>query len=254
MTVDKQLKQRARQLAASEGISYQDALYRLDPARGALQSHAPGIFNNDRGVGIPLTWEDLNRYMDRDDEWIQDSRDPYTRAAGFKHRALLWGQLAVQTKDPTYAAACTLAGLTDQVSAARIRFEHGIPTILPKTEAELLGLRTCDWCGRPWQADATGACPKCPRLLFGPTPGDREEAQEWAGNKTTKPRPATGLSAREMLRRYLANEIAGMGGCEHRDEGCTDCLAEVVLQALARAQQDDPHGTAHIRDDERSDA
>jgi hypothetical protein len=75
-----------------------------------------------------------------------------------------------------YAAACARASLLDEQTAAKIRFEHSIPTLYPRTQAHALNLGTCSSCGRPWQADPDGACEHCPRLLYGPTPSNSADA------------------------------------------------------------------------------
>lgn len=77
-----------------------------------------------------------------------------------------------------YHAACMLASFHDQETAARIRFEHRIPTLFPKSMAAQAGLQRCEWCGRPWQADPEGACEHCPRLMWGPAPRSAEQARK----------------------------------------------------------------------------
>ena len=104
------------------------------------------------------------------------SGDPYARQHGFDTAAHAYRALALYQEDVTLRMACLQAGAQYRLQAARVRFKHGIPTIFPRTEAELLGLGRCDACGRPWQVWASDACPECPRLLFGPTPSSREEA------------------------------------------------------------------------------
>lgn len=186
MTQDKQLKRKARQLAAETGQSYQSALHQLDPTRGATAAQAqtaahdapPAVFSSDRPAeaGYVLSWDRLIEHLD-DAEARLDDPDPYARAAAFRARARLYHQLYAQTTDAVYGAACARASVCDDISAARIRFEHGIATITPRTEAELVGLRACPDCGRPWQRSVEGACPRCPRLLFGATPTSRQEAE-----------------------------------------------------------------------------
>lgn len=177
MTQDKQLKRKARELAARTGQSYQSALYELDPDRaGAAQDRPPAIFSPTVDDGLALPWDRLIEHLDTAEADL-DHPDPYARAAAHDARARLHIQLYAQTTHPVYAAACARASVCDDISAARVRFAHGIPTIKPRSEAELVGLRRCAWCARPWQADPTGACEHCPRLLFGPTPTSRADAE-----------------------------------------------------------------------------
>ncbi|MCY0923194.1 hypothetical protein OS965_34520 [Streptomyces sp. H27-G5] len=103
--------------------------------------------------------------------------DPYRRAAAFEARSMAWLEMAAHAEGSNFHAACMLASFHDQETAARIRFEHSIPSLFPKTMAGRVGLQCCDWCGRPWQADPDGACEHCPRLMWGPTPRTANEAR-----------------------------------------------------------------------------
>lgn len=214
MTTDKQLKAAAHALVASElaagrRISYQAALYRLDPARGDRQAGAPGIFSAKlAGFTSALSWTKLNEYLDETEAHLKDD-DVYRQAAAFQQRAFLYNELAAHTTEPTYKAACYRAAICDETSAARIRFEHGIPNIKPKTEAHLLGLRTCDSCGRPWQLSEDGACPDCPRMRFGPPPSSAAEAGKRA-QKQPAPAPyITDEQSAAAAERYNDRDIPG---------------------------------------------
>jgi hypothetical protein len=241
MTQDKQLKRRARELAAKTGQSYQSALYELDPERAAATAdRPPAIFTAQLPDGPSLSWAALIEHLDAAEARLDDP-DPYVRAAAFESRARLHIQLYAQTTDAVYAAACARASVCDDMSAARIRFEHGIPTIRPGTEQKLLGLRLCERCGRPWQASTEGACPHCPRLLFGPTPGSRDDAR-----RAVPGRPAVDRPSRSELQEQLAEDISrhqersrwGTGGtCPHGQEhggaDCAECLAQLVMGTLS---------------------
>ncbi|WKV76612.1 hypothetical protein AW27_034245 (plasmid) [Streptomyces sp. PCS3-D2] len=103
--------------------------------------------------------------------------DPYRRAAAFEARSMGWLELAAHAEGSNFHAACMLASFHDQETAARIRFEHRIPTLFPKSMAAQAGLQCCEWCGRPWQADPEGACEHCPRLMWGPAPRSADQAR-----------------------------------------------------------------------------
>lgn len=128
------------------------------------------------------------------EQWITDAEqafndaDPYRRQDGYARAARAYRTLASQLNDATLKLACNLAADKYDDVAARIRWEHGIPTIFPRTELGRLVLGTCDHCGRPWQADLEGACEHCPRLLFGPTPSSREEAAQFPPASTVEPK------------------------------------------------------------------
>ena len=168
------IKREARARMERTGESYTEA--RRAVARPVDPDAAPAMFDTSRVDFGVLSWERLVELVD-DAEAHLDDPDPYVRATAYTARARLYAQLASQTTNSVYSAACLRAGLCDDITAARIRFEHAIPTLMPRTEADLLGLRTCSWCGRPWQADPAGACEHCPRLRFGPAPHDRAEAK-----------------------------------------------------------------------------
>lgn len=120
-------------------------------------------------------------------ERAYQSDDPYRKAAGYDLAGRLYTELACHVDDRTLAAACMQAGQHYQVLAAQTRFTHRIPTLFPRREATLLGLLgRCVACGRGWSLDPGGACPHCPRLLYGPTP---DSAQHAAG----LPRPQRAL-------------------------------------------------------------
>lgn len=123
-----------------------------------------------------LPMDDLRRYLD-EAEQLFGSTDPYARQRGYANAGRLYGELARHTDDPTWAMAATMAGQMYSVLASQVRFEHRIPTVLPKTEAHNLHLGRCWHCGRPRQGYLEGACEHCPRLSFGATPEDRDHAR-----------------------------------------------------------------------------
>ncbi|WP_280212183.1 hypothetical protein [Nocardia cyriacigeorgica] len=107
------------------------------------------------------------------------SADPYQSQAGYDQAGRGYELLAEQTEDMTLAMACRLAGQFYRREAARIRWEHRIPSLLPRSEVTLIGLGTCRWCGRPWQVSTDGACERCPEPLFGVAAPDAERAATW---------------------------------------------------------------------------
>jgi hypothetical protein len=119
---------------------------------------------------------DLQRWLDQAEQLVT-SDDPHARQRGYANAASLYGELARHTDDPTWAKAAMMAGQMCGVLASQVRFEHGIPTPDPKTEAHNLHLGSCAHCGRPWQGSLDGACEYCPRLLFGATPETRDQAE-----------------------------------------------------------------------------
>ncbi|GIL29158.1 hypothetical protein [Actinocatenispora comari] len=181
-------KRRDRQLAAEQGVPYHQA---LNQVRGVAASRdgraifnsdrdvAPAIFDADRGIDGCRAWDDIVTGLDAAEQHLQDS-DPYARAAAAADRGRLFAQMGARTTDKVYAHVCQLAALYEEQEGARIRCRHRIPTVFPRTQAAAVGLSTCDWCGRPWQADPTGACEHCPRLVFGPSPASREEAARYS--------------------------------------------------------------------------
>ncbi|TCO55652.1 hypothetical protein [Actinocrispum wychmicini] len=128
------------------------------------------------GVRLGMSREDLERYLDEAEKDFR-SPDPYRRAEAYALASRLHDELARHTDDPTWKQAARMAGLRYAIEAARIRWRHGIPTLIPETQATLLGLGLCDSCGRPWQAGLQGACPQCPRLRHGATPMSAEQAE-----------------------------------------------------------------------------
>jgi hypothetical protein len=136
------------------------------PPHDTTAEHSDGLMPMDQ----------LQGYLTAAEEQFT-SADPYTRQHAYDTAARLHTELARHTDDPTWAKAATMAGQMYAVFAARIRFEHHIPTPFPKAEAEHLHLGRCEQCGRPWQESPAGSCPDCPLLLHGPTPGNRDEAQ-----------------------------------------------------------------------------
>lgn len=106
--------------------------------------------------------------------------DPYERAHAFSCAGRAYESLALHQDDEMLRTACQQAALRYEMQAARVRFDYGIPTTRPKTEAELLGIRFCESCRRPWQIPpGKGSCPDCPVLLFGPTPTTAAEVGKY---------------------------------------------------------------------------
>ncbi|GAB3167486.1 hypothetical protein GCM10027258_92900 [Amycolatopsis stemonae] len=129
------------------------------------------------GGNSGLTRAELNRLLDEAERAYRQDEDPFLRQAGYSSASRLYDELATHTDDPTWKHAARLAAGMLSVFAARTRWEHGIPTLHPQTEAHLLGLGVCESCGRPWQSESTEeSCDRCPRLLFGPSPQSLEES------------------------------------------------------------------------------
>lgn len=152
------------------------------------------------GPDRPVPYPQIKERLDEADRVLQEETelhrageqdDPHRRAQAFDARSMAWLELAAHAEGSEYHAACMLASFHDQETAARIRFEHSIPSLFPQTMAARVGLQCCEWCGRPWQADPEGACEHCPRLMWGPTPRSAGEARTGP-----KPVPVT----REQLR------------------------------------------------------
>lgn len=114
--------------------------------------------------------------------------DPYRRQHGYETARRAYEALAYHQEDPMLAMACRQAAARYHARGAFVRFEHGIPTIFPRTEAAALGLEgCCQACGRPWSLRIEGACPQCPRLTFGPTPTSREDAAHYPSPTAVDP-------------------------------------------------------------------
>ncbi|MBV9026072.1 MAG: hypothetical protein JO362_20315 [Streptomycetaceae bacterium] len=186
---DSKRKAQVRAHMARTGLPYTAAAQALEEATCRPR------FADEDGVGeerIPC-YEEVKRRLDEAGEVTDQEaaalregqqHDPYRQAQAFDARAAAWLDLAGLAEGSVYHAACMLAHFQDQRTAAVIRFEHSIPTLFPRTMAAKVGLQCCQWCGRPWQADPTGACEHCPRLTWGPTP---RSAQEAATGPTPQP-------------------------------------------------------------------
>lgn len=212
-----------------------DETSELDGPAGPPEAgqNPPAIFDPSK---VTLrSWDSLIERLDRCEEDLEDP-DPYVRAHAFHARAGVYSELAAATTSDVYQAACYRSEVLDKSTAASIRFTAGIPTLFPRTETSLLGLNTCEWCGRPWQVSAEGACPHCPRLMFGPSPTSRADADRYA-----RPVEAAPISSRQEIIDALAVAIETDGsGCDHTnapggpdDGACSTCLAEIALNALA---------------------
>uniref|UniRef100_UPI002F90F5E8 hypothetical protein n=1 Tax=Streptomyces virginiae TaxID=1961 RepID=UPI002F90F5E8 len=123
--------------------------------------------------------EEADRVLQEETELHRagEQDDPHRRAQAFDARSMAWLELASHAEGSHFHAACMLASFHDQETAARVRFEHSIPSLFPQTMAGRVGLQCCEWCGRPWQAAPEGACEHCPRLMWGPTPRSADEAR-----------------------------------------------------------------------------
>lgn len=244
-----------RERMATTGESYAEAARKLtqhapDPAAVGGQpapgpGPAPAIFDpSDTLMKTP--WATLVERLDRYEDDLENL-DPCVRAGAFEGRARVYDELAASTTGDgdVYRMACYRSAILDKSSAARVRFLAGIPTLFPRTEQTLLGLSTCDWCGRPWQVSAEGACPRCPRMLFGPTPSSRQDAAD-----SVAPLHAAPLSDRHEIRDVLSLAIQTDGsGCDHAEDGaCADCLADLVLTTLATLPLG-THGPVTMRPD-----
>jgi hypothetical protein len=164
------------------GLPYAAAAAAVDKAGRRPEWHDPEDFTHDPVV----PYAEVKRRLDEADAVIERETerqreegisDPYRRAQAFQARSMAWLELARHAEGTEYHAACMLASFHDQETAARIRFQHSIPSLFPRTMVAHVGLQCCEWCGRPWQADPEGACEHCPRLMWGPTPRSADEAR-----------------------------------------------------------------------------
>lgn len=164
------------------GLPYVAAAAAVEAAAGRLEWFDP----EDGGRDRPVPFLHARAHLDEANAVIEHETDvhraggqddPYRRAQAFDARSMAWLELASSSEGSYFHAACMLASFHDQETAARIRFEHSIPSLFPQTMAARVGLQCCDWCGRPWQADPEGACEHCPRLMWGPTPRGADEAR-----------------------------------------------------------------------------
>ncbi|MFI7121876.1 hypothetical protein [Amycolatopsis sp. NPDC049868] len=134
---------------------------------GHVGGFRPGLSREELERGLGMAEKDFR------------STDPCRRAEAYALASRLYDELARHTDDPTWKHAARMAGQRHAIEAARIRWQHRIPTITPRTQAALLGLGLCHSCGRPWQAGLEGACPVCPRVRHGATPVSVEEAERF---------------------------------------------------------------------------
>ncbi|GHF75492.1 hypothetical protein GCM10010218_65560 [Streptomyces mashuensis] len=179
---DSKRKAEVRAHMERTGLPYAAAAAAVEKASRRPQWRDPEDGGHDQAVPYP----EVRRRLDEADAVIERETerqreegvsDPCRRAQAFDARAAAWLELARHAQGSEYHAACMLAHFHDQETAARIRFEHSIPSLFPQTMAARVGLQCCEWCGRPWQADPEGACEHCPRLMWGPTPRSAEEAR-----------------------------------------------------------------------------
>lgn len=114
----------------------------------------------------------LDLRLSRTEKWLVDAEreiavadDLYLRQAQWDVLALNYSTLGTQVHGTTERRLCMTAEQWCREQAARIRWEHRMPTLKPNAEIALLDLNTCDACFRPWQVTPTGACPHCPRPM-----------------------------------------------------------------------------------------
>ncbi len=167
-----------RKIAAQTGRSFADVQRELREAAGA--DGPPGTA---RAIARK---QDLEGFLK---EAVADiaSEDPFRRQAALDLAGRIYLELTELTTGDVETRAFQLAALHYKREAARVRFHHGIPTIYPTAELELLQLAKCDGCGRPWQLNADGACEHCPQLLWGPAPSSQDEAGAFPPGKPVTP-------------------------------------------------------------------
>jgi hypothetical protein len=112
---------------------------------------------------------------------VARSAPPATAASAMAATALIRAHSAAGHGTPRVAARGTAApqGHTRPPRRADPPFKQCIPTLFPRSEAGKLHLRACAACGRPWQRSTEGACPKCPRITFGPSPSTVAQARRF---------------------------------------------------------------------------
>lgn len=188
---DSKRKAEVRAHMERTGLPYTAAAAAVDKA-----SRRPQYDPEDFGPDPVVPYPEVKRRLDEADAVIEGETerqreegisDSYRRAQAFDTRSMAWLELARLAEGTEYHAACMLASFHDQETAARIRFEHSIPSLFPQTMAARVGLQCCEWCGRPWQADPEGACEHCPRLMWGPTPRSADEARTGCGARAGHP-------------------------------------------------------------------
>lgn len=176
---------RARE-AAEAGGKYTAALRAEEGPGQAPETHPSAV-----AEAVAAFWRNHHELEEAQESGV-DPLDPYFVAGILDRRALIWGELSQAADSEAipapYSTACAYAAILDQEHAARVRFAHGIPTILPKTEASKLHLdeMRCRSCGQPWQTNRP--CAQCPRILWGATPTSIADAEHFADGEPW-PRP-----------------------------------------------------------------
>ncbi|WP_395108117.1 hypothetical protein [Actinomadura sp. SCN-SB] len=190
MTKNRDRKQAIRALATEKNISYQQAerLYDVQRAQrradtqhdAPVQNAAQGLVLRSRDVHTLEMWDERNASFT--DE-VQT--DPYQRQGALESRALLWGDLgadrvADQARDAgntelgrlldRLATATAYAAILDQEQAARIRYEHRIPTLDPGVRASLA-------------AQPRRRLRAMPCVLLGPDPEQPGQCREYEGRR-----------------------------------------------------------------------
>ncbi|WP_018687045.1 hypothetical protein [Actinokineospora enzanensis] len=132
---------------------------------------------------------ELINEMISDAEKYLKSEDPYQRAAANANLGAAYTYLMQHYDDLTVKKAMQMTGDYYKVLAARIRVQHGIPTLYPMHEVGLLGLEVleCKTCGRGMSISGRDACEDCPRILHGPTPVNAEEAAKYGPGTLVDP-------------------------------------------------------------------
>ncbi|WP_367139648.1 hypothetical protein [Saccharothrix sp. HUAS TT1] len=169
MTDNARSKRRNRDRARRDDQPYTRARgRRSDPWRA----------DGSNGMGINLSRADLERLISEVEPDFREI-DPYRRQAAYSAASRLYDELVHQTDDPTWKQAARMAAQRYAIEAARIRWQHRIPSPRPLVEATLLGLGSCGHCGRPWSSAPAERCEHCPQLVQGPTPDSAEGADHY---------------------------------------------------------------------------
>lgn len=197
VTKNRNRKDAIRALADAQGISVQAATKLYDEQRAA-----PDAGRQAAEPGWRYAWKvrtTIDLWNETHAAFGATSRDadPIRWQALLDSRALIWQDVAAGLRKAADGLAladevrellriastgCMYAQILDQEDAARTRYRHRIPTLFPAQDKARLHLQTCDACGRPWQVDPEGACPRCPAIVWGPSPKNAEEAEQLRAN------------------------------------------------------------------------
>lgn len=179
MTSNAGSKRRRRDRARDADVAYSQALPGGATGTADRDQDVDGL--REDGYRPGLSRKDLERHLDQAEAAYGQDGDPWRKQAGYTTAASLYEELAWQVDDPTVRHAVKLAALMLRTFGARVRWANGIPTIHPQSEAHLLGLGACAHCGRSWINSVEPECGHCPRLRFGPTPHDAQDAKQFRG-------------------------------------------------------------------------